>query len=117
MAELMAHCRGKATIASVCGRYYAMDRDKRWDRTERAWRAIVAGKCEAVARDAADAVALSYARGESDEFIRTTVLEAAARLHSRVRVDDAVVFWNFRADRARQLCAALVDPEFHGFDR
>jgi 2,3-bisphosphoglycerate-independent phosphoglycerate mutase len=117
VGELMAHARGKATIATVTGRYSAMDRDKRWDRTHRAYRAIVEGQGEALAADAAGAVAGGYARNESDEFIKPTVLEAVRDAKPLVRAGDSVVFWNFRADRARQLCAALVDREFRGFDR
>ncbi len=115
--EVMEHARGKATLATVTGRYFAMDRDKRWDRTEHAYRAIVEGRGEVTASDAAAAVAGGYARDESDEFIRPTVLDAVKDLAPLVRPGDSVVFWNFRADRARQLCAALVDPGFRGFDR
>ncbi len=117
VAELAAHCRGKATIATVSGRYFAMDRDKRWDRTRRAYRAVVGGASEIVAKDAVAAVAQAYARGEGDEFIQPTVLDAVGGKGPLVRDGDEVVFWNFRADRARQLCAALVDPTFAGFDR
>jgi 2,3-bisphosphoglycerate-independent phosphoglycerate mutase len=117
VAELAAHCRGKATIATVCGRYFAMDRDKRWDRTERAYRAIVGGVSPVGAADAPAAVAAAYARGESDEFIQPTVLDAVRGRGPLVRKGDAVVFWNFRADRARQMCAALNDAAFAGFAR
>src|SRR5262249_50129940 len=105
VAGLAAHCRGKATIATVCGRYFAMDRDKRWDRTQRAYRAVVGGASDLVASDAATAVADAYARGEGDEFIQPTVLASVAGKGPLVRGGDAVVFWNFRADRARQMCA------------
>jgi len=121
VAELAAHCRGKATIATVSGRYFAMDRDKRWDRTQRAYRAVVGGASEIVAKDAVSAVADAYARGEGDEFIQPTVLASVAGSVAGngplVRGGDAVVFWNFRADRARQMCSALSDPVFTGFDR
>ena len=116
VAGLMQHCDGKATLATVTGRYFAMDRDNRWDRTERAWRAVVRGE-GLPARDAHDAVLRGYARGESDEFLQPAVLEAVRGSGPLVRADDAAVFWNFRADRARQLCAALVDPAFRRFDR
>jgi 2,3-bisphosphoglycerate-independent phosphoglycerate mutase len=117
LAEVVA---GKATLATVSGRYYAMDRDKRWERLERAWSAVVAGEGLAGAdapSDALAAVAAAYARGESDEFIQPTVLAAVAGQSPLVREGDAVIFWNFRADRARQMCAALSDPDFAAFDR
>ena len=121
IAELAAHCRGKATIATICGRYFAMDRDKRWERTERAYRAVVAGSTELHAADAVSAVAQAYARGESDEFIRPTVIDtvidAVRGKGDLIRAGDAVVFWNYRPDRARQMCHALADPAFTGFDR
>jgi 2,3-bisphosphoglycerate-independent phosphoglycerate mutase len=116
-AELAAHCRGNATIATVSGRYFAMDRDKRWERTERAWRAVVAGESELHAPDAMSAVTQAYARGESDEFIQPTVLDAVRGKGPLVREGDAVVFWNYRPDRARQMCRALSDPAFDGFRR
>jgi 2,3-bisphosphoglycerate-independent phosphoglycerate mutase len=116
VAELAAHCRGKATIATVCGRYFAMDRDKRWDRTERAYRAVVEGKSEQDAPDAVSAVAQAYARGESDEFIQPTVIGAGGS-GPLVRAGDAVIFWNYRPDRARQMCRALTDPAFTEFAR
>ena len=117
VAGLTAHCRGKATIATVTGRYYAMDRDKRWDRTELAYRAVVGGLSEITAPDAPAAVRQAYDRGEGDEFIRPTVLAMAGGGRPLVRQHDAVVFWNYRPDRARQMCAALTDTAFAGFAR
>jgi len=117
VAELAAHCRGKATIATVCGRYFAMDRDKRWERTERAYRAVVDGRSPIAAADAVEAVAMAYSRGESDEFIQPTVLAAVANTGPLVRDGDAVVFWNYRPDRARQFCRALTEPAFDAFAR
>ena len=113
LAALEAACAkaGNARIATVCGRYYAMDRDKRWDRQRKAWDAIVEGVAEHVAPDAAAALANAYARGENDEFVAATVLGAPAPM----RDGDAVVFMNFRADRARQLTAAFVSADFDGF--
>jgi len=102
---------GNATVASVSGRYYAMDRDKRWERLHRAWEAIVEARAEYHATDAVAALEAAYARGENDEFVAPTVIGEGAPV-----VDgDAVVFMNFRADRARQLSAAFVDPAFAGF--
>jgi 2,3-bisphosphoglycerate-independent phosphoglycerate mutase len=102
-----------ARIATVGGRYYGMDRDRRWERTERAWRAIVLGAGPR-ATSAVEAVAAGYARGEDDEFIEPTVLDGGGP----IRDGDAVIHANFRADRARQLVHALVDEDrFTGFPR
>jgi 2,3-bisphosphoglycerate-independent phosphoglycerate mutase len=103
-----------ARIASVGGRYFAMDRDQRWDRTARGYDAIVHGVGEH-APSAADAVAAAYARGENDEFVSPTVIDG---VDGRVRDGDAIVHANFRADRARQLTHALADgADFVAFDR
>ena len=110
---LQAACErvGNASIATVGGRYFAMDRDKRWDRVQRAWDAMVEARAEHRAPDALAALADAYARGENDEFVAPTVIEG----HAGMRDGDAVVFMNFRADRARQLTAAFVLPAFDGF--
>ena len=111
-----------ARIASVGGRYFAMDRDKRWDRTESGYDAIVHGVGEHAA-SAAAAIERSYERGESDEFVRPTLIgpadgSPAARSAGRPLVDgEPIVHANFRADRARQLVHALADPTFDAFDR
>jgi 2,3-bisphosphoglycerate-independent phosphoglycerate mutase len=102
-----------ARIASVGGRYFAMDRDKRWERVERGYDAIVHGEGEA-APSATAAVEAAYARGENDEFVTPTVVAGGDGL---IQTGDAVVHCNFRADRARELTHALVDPEFASFDR
>jgi 2,3-bisphosphoglycerate-independent phosphoglycerate mutase len=108
---------GNARIATVSGRYYAMDRDKRWDRQRRAWDAIVDanagdGAAARVAPDALTALRDAYARGENDEFVVPTIIGQGTPVHD----GDAIVFMNFRADRARQLTAAFVSPGFDGFD-
>ena len=102
---------GNAHIASVGGRYYAMDRDQRWERVRQAWDAIVEAHADHVAPDALGALEAAYARGENDEFVLPTVIEGARPIAD----GDAVVFMNFRADRARQLSAAFVAPDFSGF--
>jgi 2,3-bisphosphoglycerate-independent phosphoglycerate mutase len=102
-----------ARIATVGGRYFAMDRDRRWDRTERGYDAIVHGE-GASAPSATAAIEAAYARGESDEFVRPTIVGGADGV---VRDGDAIVHANFRADRARQLTHALVDDGFDAFDR
>jgi 2,3-bisphosphoglycerate-independent phosphoglycerate mutase len=100
-----------ARIATVIGRYWAMDRDRRWDRVERAFRAIVAAEGE-TAPDAAAAIAAAAARGETDEFVAPTVLAG----YSGARDGDGLFCLNFRADRAREILAARADPAFDAFD-
>ncbi|WP_417911732.1 2,3-bisphosphoglycerate-independent phosphoglycerate mutase [Candidatus Electronema sp. TJ] len=113
MRELLAIIQriGCGNVATVSGRYWAMDRDTRWDRVEKAWRAMVGGQGLSAA-DPLDAVTAAYARGETDEFIQPTVLDDAGR----IKDGDAVVFFNFRADRVRELCHAFLDADFKGFD-
>jgi 2,3-bisphosphoglycerate-independent phosphoglycerate mutase len=94
---------GGARIATVSGRYFAMDRDKRWDRTQRAYDAIVEGRAEHTAPAGEAAVLAAYERGETDEFIVPTLVGE----EGRIRAGDAVIFFNFRPDRARQLCEKL----------
>ncbi|GAB4189774.1 MAG: 2,3-bisphosphoglycerate-independent phosphoglycerate mutase [Wenzhouxiangellaceae bacterium] len=98
-------------IASVSGRYYAMDRDERWPRIELAYQAIVEADAEHQADIAVAALEAAYARDEGDEFVKPTLIDGGCRINDR----DAVLFMNFRADRARQLCRALVEPGFSGF--
>jgi 2,3-bisphosphoglycerate-independent phosphoglycerate mutase len=105
---------GGTTVATVCGRYWAMDRDRRWPRTKRAYDGIVHGAGERRA-SGAEAVRASYAAGVTDEFIEPAVIGPPEE--HRIRGEDAVIFWNFRPDRARQLTMALSEPEFEGFDR
>ena len=109
--------QAKARIASVCGRYYAMDRDRRWERVAPAYAAIVDGDAPFAAPSAAAALEAAYDRGESDEFVQATAIVDASGRVTRMRDGDVVVFMNFRADRARQLARALTDPQFDGFPR
>lgn len=103
---------GCGRIATVSGRYYAMDRDKRWDRVERAWRAIVLG--EGIAEKSAhEAVEHAYAADQSDEFVEPRVIAGGAP----VADGDQVICYNFRADRARELTSALALEDFNGFAR
>jgi 2,3-bisphosphoglycerate-independent phosphoglycerate mutase len=99
-------------IATVCGRYYAMDRDKRWDRLEKACRVIVAG-IGRTAEDSIRAVEAAYARGETDEFVGPTAVAG----YRGMRDGDGLLIANFRADRVREIAAALLDPDFPGFSR
>jgi 2,3-bisphosphoglycerate-independent phosphoglycerate mutase len=112
---------GVGRIATVIGRYYAMDRDNRWERIEKAYRAMVHGDVEAKFTDPIAAIRASYEKGITDEFVLPTVIttEAArgkpAVPRGTIRDDDAVIFFNFRADRARQTTRALVEPGFKEF--
>ena len=103
---------GVGKIASVGGRYYGMDRDKRWDRVERHYKALVLGDAELVS-SAAEAVQKSYDEGVTDEFIVPFICEKDAG----VKDGDSVIFANFRPDRAREMTRAIVDEEFAGFER
>ena len=101
-------------IATVGGRYFAMDRDRRWERTERGFDAIVHGEADQVADSADTAIRAAYARGETDEFVAPTLVAGGSRLEA----GDPIVHLNFRADRARQLTHALADGDtFDDFDR
>ena len=113
--EQVADATG-ARIATVTGRYYAMDRDRRWERTQAAYDAIVRG-IGTRAETAADAVARAYADGVTDEFIPATVIAAEGQEPVTIRQGDAVLLFNFRSDRGRQLTAALADPSFDGWNR
>ncbi|MEK7287246.1 MAG: 2,3-bisphosphoglycerate-independent phosphoglycerate mutase [Elusimicrobiota bacterium] len=112
--ELRALGAGK--IASVCGRYWAMDRDKRWDRTAKAYRTIVLAEGPRT-RDAAAAVGDSYFAGKTDEFMEPVVVVGPSGPVAPIADGDGVIFFNFRADRARQIVRALTDPGFHEFER
>jgi 2,3-bisphosphoglycerate-independent phosphoglycerate mutase len=109
---------GTGRIASVSGRYYAMDRDKRWDRTRLAYDAIVRGLGVERARSSAEVIERSYAAGITDEFIKPSVIvDADDRAIGPMAAGDSVVFFNFRADRMRQLTRAIAFEDFDGFDR
>ncbi len=114
LQRLQALCDelGQTRIASVIGRYYAMDRDQRWDRMQSAYQALTFAQADFHADSAADALSQAYARGETDEFVKATVLDNAHAMQD----GDAIVFMNFRADRARQLAACYVSDSFSGFD-
>lgn len=118
LSDLEELCRNlpRTHIASITGRFYAMDRDKRWERIKPAFDAIVNGESDFEAASALEALSLAYARGETDEFVRPTVIASRGK---RVRLEDgdAVVFMNFRADRARELTLALTDTKFREFSR
>src|SRR5213082_1479811 len=104
-----------AQIVTVVGRYFAMDRDRRWDRTKKAWDAIVLGRGEQVKTSPAEAVAAKYTEGKTDEFMPPLIFAYADE--QRVRDNDVVLFFNFRADRARQVSQAFLLEKFDGFER
>jgi 2,3-bisphosphoglycerate-independent phosphoglycerate mutase len=116
LAEIAERCerRGRCSIATVTGRYWAMDRDKRWERTQRAYDLIARGQSDAW-EPAPDFLSRSYAAGVTDEFIPPTGIGEAGK--RGIRPEDAVIVLNFRADRMRQLVAALTVPAFTGFER
>jgi len=108
---------GYGTLATVMGRFFAMDRDKRWDRVEQAYAAMVRGE-GVKAKGGVAAMEHSYDANETDEFVRPTVVVGAdGRPNGTIRDGDAVVFFNFRSDRARELTHALTDPSFGDFER
>jgi len=107
---------GIGKIATVSGRYYTMDRDKRWERIEKSYRAMVLGEGEE-ASSAKEAVEQSYGKDTSDEFVLPTVIKNEGNPLAAVQPGDSVIFYNFRADRARQITRAFVDEDFDGFDR
>jgi 2,3-bisphosphoglycerate-independent phosphoglycerate mutase len=119
LATMQSICErlGNARIASICGRYYAMDRDKRWERVAPAYALIVDGDAPFSAPTAVAGLEAAYARGETDEFVQATAVLDADGNPVRMRDGDVVVFMNFRADRARQMTHALTDPRFSGFPR
>ena len=119
-ADYLARCetqlaKSRARIVTVIGRYFAMDRDRRWDRTKLAWNAIVLGRGEFCADAPAAAVSRHYLAGKTDEFMPPLIF--AEPNEQRIRDGDTVLFFNFRADRARQLSQAFLSRDFDGFDR
>ena len=118
LEKLQAKCAAlpNAFVATVSGRYYAMDRDKRWDRVKLAYDAIADAQAEFRAANALVALEAAYARGENDEFVKPTLIgPTLVDAGARIADGDAIVYMNFRSDRARQLTQAFVDPGFSGF--
>ncbi|GGG04091.1 2,3-bisphosphoglycerate-independent phosphoglycerate mutase [Cysteiniphilum litorale] len=107
---------GVGYIASVSGRYYAMDRDNRWDRVEKAYDAMTIAKAEYTADSAEEALNMAYARNENDEFVKPTIIKKHNQAVT-IADGDSVIFMNFRSDRARQLSHVFTDSEFSGFKR
>ena len=114
MEELLAYARGRAKVASVGGRYYGMDRDRRWPRTELWYRAAVEGVGPSIT-DPHQAIKDAYARGETDEFILPAVVRDASGPVAPMRDGDELICFNFRSDRMRQIVRALIETPFEGF--
>lgn len=104
-------------IVSIVGRYYAMDRDKRWERVEKAYDLLTLAQANYHADNAIHGLQLAYARGENDEFVQPTLITNDERIPVSINDGDVIVFMNFRADRARQLARAFTDANFDGFQR
>ena len=108
---------GRGRVASICGRFYAMDRDKRWDRVQPAFEMLTQAKAEFRFDNVKDALYAAYARDEDDEFVQATLVGDDSSDSAMVNDGDVVVFMNFRADRAREITRAFVDDNFDGFER
>ncbi len=106
---------GVGRVASIIGRYYALDRDSRWDRVELAWNLLTAGEGEYTAKTAVEGLEAAYARDENDEFVKPTVIVPEGSEPAFIKDGDALIFMNFRADRARQLANVFADKDFDGF--
>ena len=115
VARTVEKCRelGVGKIATVMGRFYAMDRDKRWDRVEAAYDAMVYGEGAAINPVPVAAVKNAYANGVTDEFVEPVICDPDGTISDH----DSVIFFNFRPDRAREITRAFVDPDFNGFTR
>ena len=119
LTSLEAHIKtiGVGKITSISGRFYGMDRDKRWERVAPAYELLVNGQAEFVATDALSGLHAAYAREESDEFVKCTAIRGAGEPPISMQDGDVLVFMNFRSDRARQLTDALLNDAFDGFAR
>lgn len=111
--EVVFSQEGVGRIASLTGRFYAMDRDKRWDRVEKAYNLLTSGDADHHAKTALEGLNLAYAAGETDEFVKPTAIGDAALIDD----GDTVIFMNYRSDRAREITHAFIDKEFTGFPR
>lgn len=119
LIALNKHCQQLqcGQIASLIGRYYAMDRDKRWERIQKAYDLLVNGKANYTATTPTLALELAYARNESDEFVQATTIHPHGSTPITINDGDVVLFMNFRSDRAREITQSLIDPDFNEFNR
>ena len=108
---------GKGRIASLIGRYYAMDRDNRWERVQLAYDLLTDAKAEFKAATAVEGLQAAYSRDENDEFVKPTVIQKAGEADAIMNDGDTLIFMNFRADRARQITRCLINSDFNGFPR
>ena len=116
-ADRLLRQAGVGRVASLCGRYYAMDRDNRWDRVQQAYELLTEARAAFTAATAEQGLALAYGRGETDEFVKATAIVGADETPVCIQDGDSVIFMNFRADRAREITHAFVDEPFTGFGR
>jgi 2,3-bisphosphoglycerate-independent phosphoglycerate mutase len=112
-AEVVFNQAGAGRIASLTGRFYAMDRDKRWDRVEKAYNLLTLGEADHHAKTAVEGLNIAYAAGETDEFVKPTAIGDTVLIED----GDSVIFMNYRSDRAREITHAFIDKEFTGFPR
>ncbi len=119
IAEIETHMKAinGGCIASVTGRFYALDRDSRWERTQEAYNVICCGQSEFKANSAKEAVEMAYARGETDEFIQPTAILNKKGKKIKVKDGDSIIFMNYRSDRARQITSAFIIDDFGDFHR
>lgn len=108
---------GKGRVASLVGRYYAMDRDNRWDRVEQAYNLLIDAQGEFTYASAVEGLQAAYARDENDEFVKPTVIQATGEASAKMQDGDSLIFMNFRADRAREISKAFINKDFDGFER
>ena len=116
-AEQTLQSSGKGRVASLCGRFFVMDRDNRWDRVKLAYELLTEAKADFQYNNVTDALNAAYARDEDDEFVQASLVGDAGSESAIVANDDVVVFMNFRADRAREITRAFVQDDFDGFKR
>ena len=116
-AEAFFQRHGIGRVASLCGRFYAMDRDNRWDRVQNSYRLLTEAKAPFTSASASAGLEAAYERDEDDEFVQATVIQNDGEAPALIDDGDVVLFMNFRADRARQLTRTLVDDDFDGFER
>ncbi|MGD8940939.1 MAG: 2,3-bisphosphoglycerate-independent phosphoglycerate mutase, partial [Gammaproteobacteria bacterium] len=115
--EQTLHDTGKGRIASIIGRYYAMDRDHRWPRVKAAYDLIALGRPEFTAPSSQQGLHMAYARGETDEFVKATAIVPPGESPVMVNDGDVIIFMNYRSDRARQITRPFIEPDFTEFDR
>lgn len=116
-AETLFKELGTGRVASIIGRFYALDRDNRWDRVKACYDLMVTGDAEFDAETALEGLAAAYARDENDEFVKATVICPEGEEVATIEDGDSVIFMNFRPDRAREITRALIDTDFDGFER